>query len=401
MEQGPDLSNLVSARARRVGGARLSNPRNSAGKLSFLAGFPDPASLPRQDIAEATRVALERDGEWALQYGESQGYSGLVEALCAKLRRDQGIDVAPENVLITNGASQALALIVELLVDPGDAVLSEAPTWTGAVHNFNAAGAEIIEIPVDSDGADVDALHATLTGLHAAGRQPKLLYMIPNFQNPKGVTTTLARRQRIVELAATYGLPIVEDDAYFDLRYSGDRLPTMYSMNERGLVMYLGTFSKIMAAGMRLGWVVAPADVILRLSGLKHEGGTSPFAGHVAAEFAMSGMLQEHIAELLPMYKQRRDIMLAGLEAGMPEGASWTTPEGGFFIWLTLPETVTVSDLLPLAAERNVEFLDGRNCYFHGDGAHELRLSYSFATDEQIREGIAILSELVRQQAGA
>lgn len=392
------IPSLLSQRAQRSGLPRLGNPRDSASRISFLAGFPDPGSLPKGDIIESTRVALERDGEWALQYGSSRGYPGLIEEVRKKLARDQGIEATSENILITNGASQALALIIDLLVDPGDIVLSEAPTWSGAVHNFKAAGAEVRTIPIDADGLDVVALERELERLRAEGKRAKLLYFIPNFQNPTGVTTTLERRRKIAALAREHRLPIVEDDAYFDLRYAGTTLPTVYALDSDGLVMYLGTFSKIMAAGLRLGWCIAEEEVISRLAGLKTEGGTSPFAGHVAAEFCSSGTLVEHIADLRSLYLERRDAMLAALEAHMPPGTTWTTPEGGFFVWLTLPEGASVSALLSAARVQNVEFLPGAATYHHGEGDNQLRLSYSFADEEQIGNGIRILGELVKRQ---
>lgn len=394
------VGTLLSERAKRYGPARLGNPRASESKISFVAGFPDPGTLPKADVIEATRIALERDGEWALQYGAARGYPGLADELVKKLARDQHIEATSDNILITNGSSQALALIVDMLVDPGDVVLSEQPTWSGAVHNFTVAKADVRPIPITAAGTDVDALQRELEALRDEGKRAKLLYTIPNFQNPTGVTTTLENRQRIVELAREHGVAIVEDDAYFDLRYSGERLPTLYMLAGDGSVMYLGTFSKIMAAGVRLGWVVADADVIQRLTGMKLEGGTSPFAGQVAAEFCANGTLQEHISELTALYRRRRDLMLACLERGMPKSVSWTTPEGGFFIWMTLPEGVTAGELQKAAAERNVEFLPGPACHFHGAGANTLRLAYSFADDEKIERGIAVLSELVREAAG-
>lgn len=394
------IESLRTQRARRAGLPRLGDPRNSAKGISFYAGFPDPSSLPAADIIEATRVALERDGEWALQYGAGAGYSGLIDELVKKLARDQRIEAGPENILITNGAAQGVTLIFDMLIEPGDIALSEVPTWSGAVHGLRAAGADVREIPVDSEGTDVDALEAELHRIRAEGKRAKLLYVIPNFQNPTGVTTTLARRQRLMELVREHDVPVIEDDAYFDLRYAGERLPTLYSLDRDGLVMYLGTFSKIMAAGVRLGWVVAHPKVILQLTGLKFEGGTSPFAGHVAAEFCASGTLVEHIEELRALYLVRRDTMLRALEREMPSGVTWTTPEGGFFVWVDLPPGCSVKALQPLARERGVEFLPGTACYFHGQGDDKIRLSYSFANEAQIEEGIAILAELVRGQLG-
>ena len=392
------MAALLSERSRRAGRALLGDPRNSDGKISFFAGFPDPASLPTADVIEATRVALERDGKWALQYGATQGYAGLIDQLLRKLSRDQRIEADAVNVLITNGGSQAVGLITDMLVDPGDVILSETPTWMGAVQTFSAAGADVREIPVDAEGTDVAALERELNALRAEGSQAKLLYVIPNFQNPTGATTTLERRRAIVALAREHGVPVLEDDAYHDLRYAGDRLPTLYTLDGGELVMYVGTFSKIMAAGMRLGWVVAQADVITRLAALKHEGGTSPFAGQIAAEFCASGVLVEHITELRRLYHARRDAMLRALELSMPCGTTWTVPEGGFFIWVTLPTGASAAGLLPMARERDIEFLPGSACYFTDAGDDKIRLSYSFADEARIAEGISTLGALVARQ---
>jgi 2-aminoadipate transaminase len=390
------VEDLFSAKVQRVGPPRLGDPKGSANYISFLAGFPDPASLPKGDVIEATRVALERDGEWALQYGAPLGYQRLRDELLIKLRRDQGIVASDENLLITNGASQGLDLLTQALCDPGDIVLSEEPTWSGAVQNFRAAGAEVVTIPLDAEGTDVEELARELARIVASGRQPKFFYTIPNFQNPTGVTTSLARRQRIVELAHQYGFVVIEDDAYSDLRYRGERVPTIYSLDDQGLVVYLSTFSKIMAAGVRLGWVVAAPNLISTLAALKAEGGTSPFAGAVAAEFCASGTLVEHVAELKALYASRHDAMVSALRASMPEGVRWTDPDGGFFVWMELPQAVSAMKLAVKAREKGVEFLPGTACHFHGGGDQTLRLSYSFADEAQIERGIALLADIIR-----
>lgn len=344
---------------------------------------------------------MEKDGEWALQYGAGRGYEPLVTELISKLKRDQNIIASEENILITNGSSQAITLICDVLCDPGDVIISEQPIWLGAVRMLPSTGAEIRTIPVDQEGTDTAALERELKQLASEGRRPKLLYVLPNFQNPTGVTTTLERRQRIVELAQEYGVPIVEDDAYSDLRYSGERLPTIYSLDDSGLAIYLGTFSKTIAAGVRLGWMVASPEIIGAAGGLKGEGGTSPFAGSVAAEFCANGTLVEHVEKLLHIYRGRRDAMLDTLKSTMPEGVNWTTPEGGFFVWLTLPKEVTAARIAAAARSRGVEVLPGTTCYYDGGGQHELRLSFSFADEPQIREGLAILSDVIRHEMSA
>ncbi len=375
----------------------MGNPRESAKMISFYAGFPDPGSLPSSDIIEATRVAIDTEGDLALQYGASAGDEYLIDELLAKLSRDQKIEADRENVLITNGASQALSLIVDMLVEPGDVVISEAPTWMGAVVNFRQAGAEILDIPVDEQGADTHRLRQVLEDLQSQDRKPKLLYVIPNFQNPMGISMTRSRREDLLSLAGEHDIPIIEDDAYFDLRYAGEIQPTLYSLDDASRVMYLGTFSKIMAAGMRLGWVVAHADVISRLLALKDDGGTSPFASFAATQFMSSGTLVEHVQELRGLYHERRNAMLAALEREMPSGTTWTTPEGGFFIWVRFPAGVNMTQLVPACRERGVEISPGPIFYFDDRGSHEMRLSYSFANVEQINEGISILGQAAKE----
>ena len=389
------LDALLSTRGKDLPPPRIGDPRKSADLISFMSGFPDPASLPAQQVAEATARAMEKDGRWALQYGATMGYTGLVDALLDKLGRHQGIRAGRENVLITAGGSQAVALTLDLLVDPGDTVLMEEPTWMGFVYALNNLGAKSVGVPVDEHGTDVEALERELKRLTAEGVRPKLIYVIPNFQNPSGVSTTLARRKRIVELAHEYGTLILEDDAYYDLRYEGEWLPPIYTLDEGGQTLYLGTFSKIMGAGMRLGWLVAPPAIIGKLATLKIDGGTNVFGSHVAAEW-VPRHLDDHIAKLREIYRRRRDLMLASLARHMPEGTTWTTPEGGFFIWVTFPEGVDTVKMLPQARERGVEFLPGRTCYAQDRGHRFLRLSYSFAEDEQIDDGIRIVGEIAR-----
>ena len=390
-----NLEALLSKRAADLPGPRFGDPRKSAELISFFSGFPDPGSLPAAEVAAATVRALEKDGQWALQYGNWAGYQGLVDVLLAKLKRDQGIVAGRENVLITAGGSQAMGLVLDALVDWGDTVITEAPTWMGAVRAFANVGARPVAVPVDDQGTDTAALERELARLRDEGVQPKLIYVISNFQNPSGISTTRARRERIVELAHEHGTLILEDDAYSDLRYGGERIPPIYALDDGGATMYLGTFSKIMGAGMRLGWLIADPEIIRRLTVLKVDGCTNVFGSHVAAEWVPEH-LEAHVAELKAIYHRRRDLMLDALERHMPPGTTWTRPDGGFFIWVTFPEGIDTTRMLPQARERGVEFAPGPIFYVDGQGTDQLRLSYSFVRDEQVEPGIRIIGEIAR-----
>lgn len=375
--------------------------RNVANSVAFLSGgLPDPRELPRDTVIEATEGALNLEGEWALQYGPSTGDPNLIEALVGKLKRDQGIEVDHSNLLITAGASQAVALATRLLVDPGDIVISEAPTWTGAVRRFAAHGADVREVGVDDQGTNVDELEAVLKDLATKGQRASMLYILPNFQNPMGVTTVSARRERIVELAREHDVPIIEDDAYFDLRYDGEQAPTLYTLADGESVIYMGTYSKNMAAGIRLGWAVADPDTIARMTALKLEGGTSPFASQVAAEWTRNGTLDAHVAMLRDHYRKKRDTMLAALDRHMPANVTWTRPQGGFFIWVTLPDSIQVTELALVLAQQGVQISAGPGFYPSDRGHHEFRLSYSYPTDDEIETGIEILGHEIAARLG-
>lgn len=396
------LDSLTSDYSKRSGSVLARGSGRLVGNtVAYLSGgLPDPRELPRDSVIEATAAALNVEGEWALQYGPSAGDPNLIEALIEKLDRDQGIQARPENVLITAGASQAVALATRLLVDPGDIVISEAPTWTGAVRRFAVHGSDVREVPVDASGTDVGHLESTFESLMSQGKRASLLYILPNFQNPMGVTSTLERRERIVELAQKYGTPIIEDDAYFDLRYDGDNVPTLYTLAGGDSVLYMGTFSKNMAAGIRLGWTVADSDTIARLIALKLEGGTSPFASQVAAEWTRNGTLHAHVQMLREHYRRKRDVMLAALDAYMPESVSWTRPEGGFFIWVTMPEQIDSTDLAVDLLSLGVHISTGPGFYHSNRGRHEFRLSYSYPTDDEIDTGIRTLGREIASRLG-
>ena len=389
-----DLDALLSRRARQVGTEPLLQGMDRVGqRISFSFGFPDPASLPADEVAAVTTHVPGERGRAALQYGDYVGYSGLIDALIAKLARDQGIHARRENVLITAGGSQAIDLLLDALVDWGDTIISEMPTWVGAVLAFRNVGANIVSIPVDGEGIDVTALDRELDRLREDGTVPKFIYANANFQNPTGATMSLRRRRDLLALARAANTLLIEDDAYFDLRYDGEPLPTIYSLDASGSVVYMGTLSKTMGPGMRLGWLVGPRELIGRISALKVDGATNVFGAHVAADWLPERLLP-HVERLRDVYHRRRDLMVSALERHMPRGSTWTIPDGGFFIWLTLPPEIDTKRMLPQVQERGVEYLPGPACFANNAGANQLRLSFSFVEDDLIEPGIRVIGEV-------
>jgi len=364
--------------------------------ISFAPGYPAPDTFAWDEFrAIAAELLGSRDGT-VLQYGPTRGYRPLLESILGVLDT-RGIKADLREVMTTSGSQQGLDLTARVLIAPGDVVLVEVPTYTGAIAAFRNAQCRLVGVRQDADGINLEDLDATLMRERAAGARVNLLYLVPNFQNPTGVTTTLERRRRIVELAHQYGMLIVEDDAYFDLRYEGEALPTIYSLDPNGRTLYLGTLSKTLAAGFRIGWAVGPAPIIRRIASLKTDGGTNIFGSFIAASW-LPEHFEGHVAELRRIYGQRRDLMLAALEKYMPAGATWSVPTGGFFVWLTLPEGVDSGPMLAQAREMGIEYLPGTACFFDHTGANHIRLSFSFARDEVIDEGIRRLGELIRSE---
>jgi 2-aminoadipate transaminase len=374
--------------------------------ISFAGGLPAPDVFPVARFQQACQRVLDQHGAQALQYSTTEGYLPLRETIAQNLQR-YGILATHENVLLTSGSQQALDLIAKLLINRGDRVLVEAPTYLGALQAFNVFGPDYVTVPVDGDGLRTDLLEDALR----AG--PKFMYILPNFQNPSGVTLSLQRREELVYLSDKYGIPIVEDDPYGQLRYEGQHLPPLVVLDRENLrrddgytlgnVIYLSTFSKTLAPGLRLGWIVAPQEVIAKLVQLKQGADlhTSTFVQMVAYEVARDNFLDEHVKTIRQVYGERRGIMLAALHEFFPEEVTWTAPHGGLFLWVTMPDGTDCNELLNEAIKQNVAFVPG-DCFFpkEGEGLRNLRLNFSNARPEQIREGIRRLSLAVKAQIG-
>ena len=383
------------------------------GMISFAGGLPAPDVFPIQRFEEACHKVLSTQAAAALQYGTTEGYEPLRELIANNMAR-YGIKAKAENVLITSGSQQALDLIGKLFINRGDRVLVEAPTYLGAMQAFNVYGAEYVSVPIDEDGLRTDLLEKPLRF------GPKFMYVLPNFQNPAGTTLSEGRRHELVLLADKYGIPIVEDDPYGQLRYEGEHLPPLVVIDRENLrrdngysignVIYLSTFSKTLAPGLRLGWIVAPPEIISKLAQLKQGADlhTSTFTQFVAYEVARDGFLDQHVKLIRKIYSQRRDVMLQALQEFFPPEVTWTHPKGGLFLWVTLPAGVDIQAIFKSAVEQNVAFVPGDSFYANdlrgnngSEGSRHMRLNFSNATPEQIREGIGRLATAVKRHMPA
>lgn len=372
------------------------------GLISFAGGLPAPEVFPVDEFKQACDVVLTEVGSQALQYSTTEGYYSLRE-LIARHSCRYGIKVDPDNIQITSGSQQALDLLGKLFINTGDRILVEEPTYLGALQAWSAYGPEYVTVPTDE--------HGMLTGeLEAALRNgPKFIYVLPNFQNPTGATLSLERRKQLIELADQYGVPIVEDDPYGQLRYEGEHLPPVVVLDDQyqkngeanyhGNVIYLSTFSKTLAPGIRLAWIVAPKEVISKIVQGKQGADlhTSTFNQMVAYEVARDGFLDEHVRTIRKVYGERRDVMLKSMEEHFPEGVKWTRPEGGMFLWVTLPEGLDATELFDQAVKLKVAYVPGAPFFANGGGENTMRLNFSNATPELIQEGIARLGKVFQE----
>jgi 2-aminoadipate transaminase len=376
--------------------------------ISFAGGLPAPELFPVKEMEAAMQRVLVQHGSQALQYSTTEGYEPLREWIVTKMAQ-YGIEAAPENVLITSGSQQALDLIGKVLLNPGDRVLTERPTYLGALQAWRAYQADFVTVPIDDDGLRTGA---TLEKALSTG--PKFMYLLPNFQNPGGVTLPLGRRWEIIAVADRYGIPIIEDDPYGELRYEGEHIPPLVVLDARkldlgnsdgrnlinGNVIYLSTFSKTLAPGLRLGWMVAPTSVIEKCVMAKQgmDLHTSSLVQMIAYEVVKDGFLKEHINHIRRIYRERRDVMLAAMSRYFPPEVHWTRPQGGLFLWVTLPEWLDAAEVFNKAVANKVAFVPGTP-FFSDDGGHNtMRLNFSNARPEQIEVGIRRLGEVLAME---
>jgi DNA-binding transcriptional MocR family regulator len=364
--------------------------------ISLAGGLPAPELFPIDEYRRAFEWVLETNGSAALQYGPSEGYRPLRELLAARMTR-MGVPADADQVLITNGSQQGLDLIGKIFLNPGDAVALENPSYMGAIQAFDSYQAEYVIVPMDDDGMRSDELDAILS------KNPvKFIYALPNFQNPSGRTMSVARRKTLVETAQKHGVPIVEDDPYGELRFEGEALPSLRSLWPEG-VIYLGTFSKILAPGFRLGWMVAPPEMYDEIVFGKQPADLHTSTGTQMATYEVcrshdGTFLEQHIEKIREVYRERRDVMLRAMQEHFPEGCTWTKAEGGLFIWAEVPVSIDTRELLAEALEENVAFVPGQSFHADRSGHNTMRLNFSNVTSERIEEGIARLGRAIKRR---
>ena len=366
--------------------------------ISFAGGLPDTSTFPPETFAAvASRVAAESCAK-ALQYGPTEGLPETKECIAEVMAAD-GTPVDIEDIVVTTGGQQGIDLVAKTLIDPGDVVVAEAPTYPGAVPTFSSYQADVVQIEMDADGMRIDLLEQALERLDREGRQPKFIYTVPTFQNPAGVTMTLERRRRLVEIAHERELLVLEDNPYSLLRYEGDPVPSLHSLDGGVFVMYLGTFSKILSPGIRLGWVVAPPPVLDKINQGKSGADlcTSTLSQLMVQAYFKEVRWRDYVESLTALYRDRRDTMLDALADHFPPQAEWTRPGGGLFIWATLPNFIDTTDLLARALRDNVAFVPGEQAYLDGRGGESMRLNFLVSDGETIREGISRIGKVIEE----
>ena len=366
--------------------------------ISFAGGLPASETFPVKELEEISSELLREKGATALQYGPTEGEFGLREEIAKWMSRER-ISVRPENILVTSGSQQGLDIVSKVFLDPKDIVVVELPTYIGGLQAFTAYRARMIGVPQDNCGMRMDLLEKTLVKLAARSRKPKFVYVVPDFQNPSGVTMSLERRRKLLELAHKFEVPIVEDSPYRDLRFAGQTVPAVFSLDADKQVMVLGTFSKLLCPGLRLAWIMAPTEWMDRMIVAKQSMDLCcpTYTQLIIAEFMKRGLLPRQIDRIRKLYAKKREVMLEALRRHMPKGVEWTEPEGGLFLWVKLPKNMSANTLFPKAVENKVVYVVGSAFHCNGKGQNTMRLNFSYPSEEQINKGIERLAKMITE----
>jgi 2-aminoadipate transaminase len=366
--------------------------------ISFAGGLPAPESFPVEELKAITQQVMENDAVAALQYDATEGLMELRQTLVNKYQQE-GVNCSLDNLIITTASQQGLDLLGKVFINRGDKIICGLPSYLGGLSAFGAYGAQMVGIPLDDQGMSAKLLKKELEQMKQAGEKPKFIYIIPDFQNPAGITMPEERRLEIIDIAHEYDVLIVEDSPYREVRFDGEPQRFMYQLDGTGHVITLGTFSKIVAPGFRIGWVLAHPDVLDKIVVAKQSSDlcTPTFVQKIAAKYMQSPAFDKNLAKTINLYKHRRDVMLEGFRKYMPEGVTWTEPEGGLFLFVTLPNYLDAEKLLLKAIDKKVAFVSGNVFYCNGKGQNTMRLNFSFANDEKNKEGVKRLAETIKE----
>ncbi|MGQ9587457.1 MAG: aminotransferase-like domain-containing protein [Thermoplasmata archaeon] len=368
--------------------------------ISFAGGLPNPETFPADIIREIANDVLKREGAQALQYGITEGYAPLREAVAGRMRK-KGMEVSMENILIVSGSQQVIDLMAKVFIDPKDTVVVTAPTYLTALTGFGAFQATFESIPIDANNMRMDIFEERMARLAKRANPPEIVYVLPNFQNPAGVTMPEKNRRRLVELASEFDFIILEDDPYGELRYVGKDIPALKCFDDEGRVVYMSTFSKILSPGLRVGWVAADPEILKKLIVSKQSTDvcTNVLGQRIAHEYMIRGHIDEQIERIKNIYSRKLGIMLKGMDEFMPKGLDWMRPEGGMFIWVTLPEGMDSSELLKKALKKRVAFVGGRAFFADPrEGSNTMRLNFTHPSDDLITEGLRRLGSVINQE---
>lgn len=365
--------------------------------ISFAGGLPAPELFPTEDLKKVDEAVLTKEGQAALQYGTTEGYTPLREQIAGRMKKSFMVDCTPENIVITSGSQQGLSLLAQIFLNPGDVVLVESPTYLGAINAFKLCGPEFVEVPTDDKGIIPEELEKILAKY---GDRVRMMYVIPEFQNPTGITWPMERRKAFMDIINRYDFPVLEDDPYGELRFDGDKVPSLKSMDTKGNIIFLGSFSKILMPGLRIAWMVADPVIIDKVVKLKQavDLQSSSFGQRQTSFFIDMYDLDAHVAKIKELYKKRRNLMCDSMKEYFPEGITFTYPEGGLFTWVTLPEGMDAKELMPKVLAKNVAYVPGGPFYPHGGNANYFRLNYSNMPEERIVEGIKRLAEVLKEE---
>lgn len=398
-----DYSSFYATHTRDTGDSLIRDllklSRTGKSVISFAGGFPDPSTFPVEELRDVTRDILAAGAALALQYGPTEGDPNLRDALIPWMAKD-GITATRDNIVITTGSQQALDMMGKVFLESGDVVVVELPSYLGGLQAFRPYGVELLGVPQDDQGIDPVRLGELLANLRRQGRKPKFLYAVPDFQNPSGITWTGERRERLLDLAREFDTLVVEDNPYREMRFVGTAPPPIYGLDRTGRTIYLSTFSKTLAPGLRIGWVTAPEPVITQCVAVKQGMDLCgpAFTQAIAAELLRRGHLQRRLAGTVALYRRKCQAMVDALAREMPNGVSWTKPEGGLFLWVRLPEGMDAGAMLKTAVtEEAVMYVPGGAFHADGSGRNTMRLNFSYPSEDEIRSGIARLAALVRR----